>query len=216
LFEGKNDERFEFTLTQRWCRLARTKSILGGVVKVTFIFSLMSLTFFCGAVAQAQQREDERGSIGGGYIYQFTQGTTGQWTSSQGWYVLPTFNINKQVGVFADFANFYAKNQNAHVELYGALHGFLNKSRYTPFVFIGPGFIRDSYEGNITHSFAWCTGAGLSVRITKFVAFQTIPIEYVDNTANGNTGNNLVLRAGFAFTIPKQFRNSFTAKSRGH
>jgi hypothetical protein len=33
--------------------------------------------------------------------------------------VLPTFDINKQVGVFADFANFYGKDKNVHVEFYG-------------------------------------------------------------------------------------------------
>jgi hypothetical protein len=145
----------------------------------------------------------EWGSVGGGYIYQLTEGTTGHWTSSHGWYALGTFNINKQVGVFADFANFYSKGQNIHVQLYGPFHGFSNKTRYTPFIFIGPGYIRDSTAGTITNSFAWCAGGGLTVRLTRWVSFQTIPIEYVMNTANGNVGNNFVARAGLALTIPK-------------
>jgi hypothetical protein len=145
----------------------------------------------------------EWGSVGSGYIYQLTEGTTGHWTSTHGWYALGTFNINKKVGVFADFANFYGKGQNLHVQLYGPFHAFSNKTRYTPFVFIGPGFIRDSRAGTITHSFAWCVGGGLNVRLTRWVSFQTIPIEYVMNTANYNVGNNFVARAGLAITIPK-------------
>lgn len=163
---------------------------------------LIGVTFFCGAALQGQ--ETSWGSVGGGYIYQFNDGTNGQWTSTRGWYVLPTFNVTKQVGAFADFANFYGKNQNVHAEFYGAAHGFSNRTRFTPSVFIGPGFIRDSYSGNITHSFAWCTGVGLSVRLTQLVSLHTIPIEYVDNTANGHTGSNFVLRVGFALTIPKK------------
>jgi hypothetical protein len=151
----------------------------------------------------------EWGSVGAGYIYQVS-GVGGHWPSTHGWYVLPTFNINKQVGVFADFANFYGKganfvgnDQNIHVELYGVFHGFQNKTKVTPFVFIGPGFIRNSYAGTVTHSFAWCTGAGLTIRLTRWVSFQTIPVEYVMNTANGKAGANFVARAGLALTIPK-------------
>lgn len=51
------------------------------------------------------------GSVGAGYIYQTTEGPKGGWTSSNGGYVLPTFNINKQVEVFSDFGNFYGRGQ---------------------------------------------------------------------------------------------------------
>jgi hypothetical protein len=146
----------------------------------------------------------EWGSVGGGYIYQVTEGTASQWTSSNGWYVLPTFNINKKVGVSADFANFYSKGQNVHVDLFGSFHAFSNKTRYTPFVFTGIGRIRDSKGGTITNSFAWYAGGGLMIRLTRWVSFQTIPIEYVMNTANGNVGNNFVARAGLAITIPRK------------
>jgi hypothetical protein len=182
----------------------------GGFVKFKLVLSLVGLAFFWGASAHAQEKPAEWGSLGAGYIYQVS-GVSGQWPSTHGWYVLPTFNINKQVGVFADFANFYGKganfvgkDQNIHVELYGVFHGFHNKTRFTPFVFIGPGFIRNSYAGTVTHSFAWCTGAGLTIRLTRWVSFQTIPVEYVMNTANYNVGNNFVARAGFALTIPKK------------
>jgi hypothetical protein len=145
----------------------------------------------------------EWGAVGAGYIYQATKGTTGNWTSSNGWYMLPTFNINKQVGVSADFANFYSKDQNVHVQLFGPFHSFSNKTRYTPFVFTGIGHIRDSKAGTITNSFAFYAGGGLMIRLTRWVAFQTIPVEYVMNTANGRAGTNFVARAGLALTIPK-------------
>jgi hypothetical protein len=164
---------------------------------------LAGLAFLSGAVAQAQ----DWGTVGGGYIYQLSEGTADHWTSTHGWYVLPTFNINKQVSVFADFANLYGKGQNLHVELYGVSHGFSNETRYTPFVFTGPGFIRDSNAGTISDSFAWCAGGGLMIRLTRWVSFQTIPVEYVLNTANRTVGNNFDARAGFAITIPKKRRS---------
>jgi hypothetical protein len=83
---------------------------------------------------------------------------------------------------FADFANFCGKGQNIHLDLFGALHGFGNKTRYTPFIFTGIGRIRDSNAGTITNSFAWFAGGGLTIRLTRCVSFQTIPIEYVMNT----------------------------------
>ena len=144
------------------------------------------------------------GSAGGGYIYQTTESAPAHWTSSHGWYGLATFNVNKQVGVFADFANFYATGQNLHVELYGVLHAFGNKTRLTPFIFIGPGFIRNSNAGTVNYSLAICGGGGFLIRITRWVSFQTIPVEYVMNTAHWNVGNNFVARAGFTLTIPKK------------
>jgi hypothetical protein len=176
-------------------------------VKFRFVLCLLCATFFLSGVARAQEKPGEWGSVGAGYIYQATEGTgpaSGHWTSTHGWYVLSTFNINKQVGVFADFANFYGRGQNAHVELYGAFHGFSNKTRFTPFIFIGPGWIRASNAGTITHSGAWCVGGGMNVRLTRWLSFQTIPVEYVMNTANGNVGNNVVARAGLAITIPRK------------
>jgi hypothetical protein len=167
--------------------------------------SLLLIAFSCG-VAHAQDKETEGdwGSVGAGYIYQTSETPTGHWISSNGWYVLPTFNINQQIGVFGDFANFYSQRQNIHVQLFGALHAFSNRTRVTPFLFTGIGNIRDSNAGSINDSFAWCAGAGFTVRVTRWVAFQAIPVEYVMNTANGNVGNNFVARAGLALTIPKR------------
>jgi hypothetical protein len=63
-------------------------------VKVKFVVFLIGLAFFCGEVAQAQERQTEWGSVGGGYIYQFSEGTTGNWTSTRGWYeVLPAIKV---------------------------------------------------------------------------------------------------------------------------
>jgi hypothetical protein len=58
-----------------------------------------------------QEKQIDWGSVGGGYLFQLTEGTTGDWTSTHGWYALPTFNINRQVGVFADFANLSANGK---------------------------------------------------------------------------------------------------------
>jgi hypothetical protein len=143
------------------------------------------------------------GSVGAGYDYLVTKGANGSWTSTNGWYVLPTFNINKNIGVFADFTNFYGSGKNIHGTTFGPLHAFGNKSRYTPFIFAGIGKVRASDAGSVNNSFAWLVGGALTVRITRWVSFQTIPVEYVMNTPNGNVGNNFLARAGLALTIPK-------------
>ena len=46
-------------------------------------------------------------------------------------------------------------------------------------------------------------GAGTFFRLTRWVSFEAIPVEYVMNTAGDSVGNNWVARAGFAITIPK-------------
>jgi hypothetical protein len=167
--------------------------------------SLLLIAFSFG-LAHAQDKETggDWGTVGAGYIYMTTETPTGHWISSNGWYVLPTFNINKQIGVFGDFANFYNKGQNIHAQFFGALHGFSNRTRVAPFVFTGIGNLRDSNAGSIKDSFAWFAGGGFTVRLTRWVAFETMPVEYVMNTANGNVGNNFVARAGLALTIPKR------------
>jgi hypothetical protein len=135
-------------------------------VKFEFVVSFIALALSCSAVAPAQEKQIDWGSVGGGYLSQLTEGTTGDRTSTLGWYVLPTFNINRQVGVFADFANRSGKDKNAHVEFYGVFHGFANKTRLTPFIFTGPGYIRASSAGTISHSLGWCGGGGLTIRLT--------------------------------------------------
>ena len=185
----------------------RKNTVLRRVVKLKFVVLFIALAVFCSAVAPAQEKQIDWGSVGGGYLSQFTEGSTGDWTSTHGWYVLPTFNINKQVGVFADFANLSGKDKNAHVEFYGVFHGFANKTRLTPFIFTGPGYIRASSDGTISHSLGWCGGGGLTIRLTPRLSFETIPVEYVINTANGNVGNNVVARAGFVIALPKRRRS---------
>jgi hypothetical protein len=98
-------------------------------VKFKFVVSFIALAVSYSAVAPAQEKQIDWGSVGGGYLSQLTEGTNGDWTSTHGWYVLPTFNINRQVGVFADFANLSGKDENVHVEFYGVFHGFANKKR---------------------------------------------------------------------------------------
>ena len=143
------------------------------------------------------------GTVGAGYIFQTSEGPKSQWSPSNGWYILPTFDLTKNIGVNADFANFYAKGQNIHVDLFGVYHAFGNRTRLTPFVFTGVGRIRDSKAGVVANSFAWYAGAGTFFRLTRWVSFEAIPVEYVMNTAGDNVGNNWVARAGFAITIPK-------------
>jgi len=187
--------------------ISANKLFYGEFVKFKLVVSFIALTVCCSAVAQPQENQIDWGSVGGGYLSQITEGTTGDWTSTHGWYVLPTFNINRQVGVFADFANLYGKNENVHVEFYGVFHGFGNKTRVTPFIFTGPGYIRASSAGTISHSLGWCGGGGLTIPLTRRLSFEAIPVEYVINTADGSVGNNIVARAGFAITFPKGRRS---------
>jgi hypothetical protein len=89
----------------------RKTPFYGEFVKFTFGVSFIALAVSWSAVAPAQAKQIDWGSVGGGYLSQLTEGTTGDWASTHGWYVLPTLNINKQVGVFADFANLYGKDK---------------------------------------------------------------------------------------------------------
>ena len=66
-------------------------------MKFKFVMSFIALAVSCSAVAPAQEKQIDWRSVGGGYLSQTTEGATGNWTSTHDWYVLPTFNINRQV-----------------------------------------------------------------------------------------------------------------------
>lgn len=159
--------------------------------------------FLCGPAKAQDPKTGSWGSVGAGYIFQTSETSNSNWIGLHGWYVLPTFNITKQIGVFGDFANLYHDHQNIHVDLFGPFHAFGNRTRFTPFIFTGVGRIRDSNASTVANSLAWFAGAGMMVRLTRWVSFETIPVEYVMNTAGWNVGNNFDARAGFAITIPK-------------
>jgi hypothetical protein len=106
----------------------RDLRLKGDMVKFNLAKFLAALAFSYGVIAQAQ----EWVSVGTGYLYQLTESNTGHWTSVNGWYVLPTFNINRQVGVFADFANIYSKKQNVHVELTASITDSATKRGIRP------------------------------------------------------------------------------------
>ena len=82
----------------RTCVSALRKPLFyGEFVKFKFVVSFIALAVFCSAVAPAQEKQIDWRSVGGGYLSQTTEGATGNWTSTHDWYVLPTFNINRQV-----------------------------------------------------------------------------------------------------------------------
>src|SRR5258708_37324318 len=67
----------------RTCVSAPRKTLFyGEFVKFKFVVSFIALAVFCSAVAPAQEKQIDWGSVGGGYLSQLTEGTTGDWTSS--------------------------------------------------------------------------------------------------------------------------------------
>jgi hypothetical protein len=46
-------------------------------VKFKFVVSFIALAVSCSAVAPAQEKQIDWGSVGGGYLSQLTEGTTG-------------------------------------------------------------------------------------------------------------------------------------------
>lgn len=167
---------------------------------VSRFFGLTLATMLSAGFCSAQSW----GTVGFGYDYLLTENTAGNWVSSHGWYLLPTVSITKHVAVFGDFANFYSKGQNIHGDVFGPLYLFTNETRTTPFVFTGIGDIRDSDLGTVTNAFGWVAGGGFLFKLNSWLSLQTIPVEYVMNTAHSSVGNNFLARAGFVITIPKK------------
>ncbi|MBW4027442.1 hypothetical protein [Acidipila rosea] len=122
-----------------------------------------------------------------------------------GWYGIPQLNLTKHIGVLADFTNFY----NWHAHAGENVHGFTGGPVYmfpmkhmTPFVFAEGGAVRDSMQGTVNWSPAVVGGAGLNYKLTRALAFQLVPGEYVaTHLSNGNWQSNFNAKAGIVLNM---------------
>ncbi len=100
-----------------------------------------------------------------------------------GWYGIPEVHFTKHISGIADFTNF----ANYHAHATENVHGFTGGPVYalspifgvTPFGFVEGGAVRDSKAGVINWNPAAVGGLGFNLKLTRAIAFQVIPGEYV-------------------------------------
>jgi hypothetical protein len=149
----------------------------------------------------------QSGAVSAGYTYLRTPTGNGDHANLNGWYFIPSVNLNKWFGVFADFTNFYGTSRGSNLTVHGFTFGpmvsWTNRTRITPVAFTEAGLVRSDLAGNVTDAFGWVVGGGLEVKMNSHMNLQVIPAEYILTRANGTNNNNYTMKIGLTFPLKK-------------
>jgi hypothetical protein len=148
------------------------------------------------------------GSFTASYVYRYAQDLQGANRSQMGWSAVPEVNFTKYVGLQAEFTGLYtsgiADTTNQILFAAGPRFTFAPHWKATPFVFAEGGEIRttDHFSTTADWNPVAIGGIGFDYKITRSLAFQLIPGEYMaTNQDNGNWSNSFVSKAGITFNL---------------
>jgi opacity protein-like surface antigen len=136
-----------------------------------------------------------------------------------GWNTSVTGNVNKWLGVVADFSGHYGSEQDGPVRVDQNAHSFLfgprifrRGKRLTPFgyaLFGAPrfhesaSFLGQRFSASDT-GFSSAFGGGLDVRVTKHVSIRTFQLDYFRPKFFGETHNRGRLAFGIVIDFGKR------------
>jgi opacity protein-like surface antigen len=133
-----------------------------------------------------------------------------------GWNGSAAFNLNRWLGVAADFSGHYGSpsvlgftvpftNANQHSFLFGPRVTYRSGDRFTPFghaLFGGAAGKLDAFGFGISETtFAMAFGGGLDVRLTDRIAVRAAQIDYLQTRFGGDRQNSYRLGAGIVFRL---------------
>jgi Outer membrane protein beta-barrel domain len=156
-------------------------------VGFTLLFGMFSLAAF------AQENAPKAEFFGG---YQYTRFDGG--LNANGWDTALTGNLNRWLGVAADFSGAY-KSQNGvsfndYTYTFGPVVSYRHNETFTPFAHFLAGGVRSSTSfAGVSASgngFAMMFGGGLDVRATQHVAVRAIQFDWLSLRSNGVSDNN--------------------------
>jgi opacity protein-like surface antigen len=169
----------------------------------------MCLVFLASLPAMAQ--DVPKAEVFGGY----------SWAGGNfhGWNASVTGNVNKQLGIVADFSGHYGSEldgpilvkQDAHSFLFGPRFSFRGK-RLTPFVYALFGATRFHESAtiagqNLFHSdtgFSSALGGGLDIKVNDRVAIRAFQIDYFRPNFFGEAHNRGRLAFGVVLHLGKK------------
>ncbi len=171
---------------------------------------LTAALVIAAACATAAQEPTPKAELFGGYAY--------GGDNSRGWAGSAAFNVNRLLGLAADFGGQYTSFASAdaserirtHTFLFGPRFSLRRSRRVTPFVHALAGFAHtDSRARELGFdfraadtTFAAGIGGGLDVSLGRRVAIRAFQLDYLrtgfygDSQNNGRIAVGLVLRSG--------------------
>jgi hypothetical protein len=150
------------------------------------------------------------GSFTASYVYRYDPDLAGASRSQMGWSATPEVNFTKYLGLQAEFTGLYTRSiypgTNQLMMAAGPRFTFAPHRKITPFVFAEGGEIRTTQQlSDVTDWNPVATGGiGFDYKITKKIAFQLIPGEYVgEKLDNGDWNHSFMAKAGVTFNLFK-------------
>ena len=161
------------------------------------ILGLLALLALSTVPAMAQLDNSPKFEAGGGFNYR-NYGTQFQENTNEiGWFATADYNINKWLGVDADFDGSYAHPFHVDTRQYTFLFGPqiypIGHHKITPFahaLFGGSHFNFPDFSFSDT-AFAFALGAGVDWSVTHHIALRVGEIDYEQerNFGGGSSGN---------------------------
>jgi opacity protein-like surface antigen len=172
------------------------------------ILGSMCLVFL--ALLPAMAQEVLKAEVFGGY----------SWSGGNfhGWNASVTGNINKRLGIVADFSGHYGSelglvrvNQHAHSFLFGPRVSFRGK-RLTPFVyglfgatrFAESAVISGQRLSAVSNGFSLAIGGGLDVTVNDRIAIRAFQLDYFRPIVNDEPNNRGRLAFGVILRLGKR------------
>jgi hypothetical protein len=167
-------------------------------------FIAFALLFGMFSLAAAAQESAPKGEFFGGYQYTKFDGGT----NANGWDTAVTGNLNRWLGVTADFSGVY-NSQNGvsssdYTYTFGPVVSLRTNKAFTPFAhFLAGGthlgYSAPGFSGSDS-GFAMMFGGGVDIAATRHVAIRALQLDWLSLRSNGvSDNNNLRLTTGLVF-----------------
>ena len=164
--------------------------------------------FFSRGVFAPSVHDAPVGSFTASYVYQFAPNLVGADRSLMGWSATPEVNFTKYLGLQAEFTGLYMRavypGQSRLMMAAGPRVNFAPHGRLRPFAFAEGGEVRSTTKANDISDWnpVVTGGIGVDYKITRGVAFQLIPGEYVGQLQDDHDWNHsFMTKAGITFNL---------------
>jgi hypothetical protein len=164
--------------------------------------------FFNRGIFAPTVHDSPVGSFTASYVYQFSPNMVGADRTLMGWSATPEVNFTKYLGLQAEFTSLYMRGvypgQSRLMMAAGPRFNFAPRSKFRPFAFLEGGEIRSTAKANDISDWnpVATGGIGFDYKISRGVAFQLIPGEYVGQLQDDNSWNHSFMsKAGITFNL---------------
>jgi opacity protein-like surface antigen len=177
-------------------------------------FTLVAVLLLCMSAIAAAADDVPKAEIFGGYS--FLRLDTGHSQNAfynlNGWDASATFNVNKNIGLVADFGGAYGTIESTvdtkvHSFLFGPKFA-VRKEKVTPFAQALFGVVNAKHSVGAFNAsqndFGMAIGGGLDINAGKKIAIRIAQAEYLMTTNDSDTFNHFRFSAGIVLKLGKR------------